>query len=210
MWLTVTMKQKQAWMNKRPAWKMCYGKQLKRWKMKIMDLAYMKIWSWMKKGVDLALSGNYWTLVWILLYLASTVSLQDIAKLIFCAKLDNQPKIIQDKFRTTQGDGYHSMAPPKFLLCILWKKLFVLPWWKHDFLGKKEMFAKIIDKLKLDGMSDKDFESIYLQHCNFPCFLPTNSSTASWKGTSDTEATHCQLRVEYRNWTIWVELVSYC
>jgi hypothetical protein len=27
-----------------------------------------------------------------------------------------------------------------------------------------------------------------------------------WRGTSDTKATHCQLRVGYQNWTIGVEL----
>jgi hypothetical protein len=66
-------------------------------------------------------------LVWILVCLAADVPLQDIAESIYCDKLDNLLDSIHDRFRATQGNGYHGMAWPEVPVMHSLKKPFILP-----------------------------------------------------------------------------------
>jgi hypothetical protein len=105
---------------------------------------------------------NEENLVWISVCLATDVPLQDIAESIYCDKLDNPLDSIHDKLWATQGDGYHGMARPKVPVLHSLKKPFYIALMEAWYSWEQETFGKIMVKLKLDGMTDKDIEGAYI------------------------------------------------
>ena len=237
------------------------------------------------RGFDYALLDlNEADLQWISVCLSSDSPLHELAESITCDKLDKPPKKIYDKFKATQGDGYHGMSRPKVPVMHSLKKAFYIALMEAWYTWEPEKFGAIVEKLSTEGKSKKEIENIYIfntstflaccprvvpppsilywrlravfafygtkvcPHTSKPLFNDLAWAKVNnllkevldgyysdipgiayyryrinekgeqmfnslgfamiecWRGTSDTEAVHRQIRVGYRSWTIGVEL----